>query len=315
MPGIAAEFGLKVALGIWIDKNEARNEREIQAAIALARRYRNVNAIVVGNETIYRAEKSSRAHQAHSAGEAAKLRSPSPPAKSGRSGSSIPSSPRPSISSPRISFRTGRAFQRPKWSIRRFEFYDKLRRMHPGKRIVIAEFGWPSAGYNMLRANPGRIEQATVLRDFISRAEAYGIDYNIIEAFDQPWKTNEGSVGMYWGLFDAARQPKFSWVGWCRIPTTGRWRVLRSCSASCFRCRSLREAASTRAEAFTLAVAANAAGAWFAASLRSGRRIISCPAPLSRSGLASRSSSRWSRLRSSASRRSQPSLSGTAPAA
>src|SRR6478735_6672383 len=58
VPAIAAEFGLKVTLGIWIDKNEARNEREIQAAIALARRYSNVNAIVVGNETTLRADKT-----------------------------------------------------------------------------------------------------------------------------------------------------------------------------------------------------------------------------------------------------------------
>src|SRR5215831_6374130 len=58
VPAIAAEFGLKVTLGIWIDKNEARNEREIQAAVALARRYSNINAIVVGNETTLRAEKS-----------------------------------------------------------------------------------------------------------------------------------------------------------------------------------------------------------------------------------------------------------------
>src|SRR5207302_686829 len=58
VPAIAAEFGLKVTLGIWLDKNEARNEREIQAAIALARRYTNINAIVVGNETIFRGEKS-----------------------------------------------------------------------------------------------------------------------------------------------------------------------------------------------------------------------------------------------------------------
>ena len=83
------------------------------------------------------------------------------------------------------------------------EFYDKLRQMHPGKRIVIAEFGWPSAGYNFHDANPGRIEQALVLRDFVTRAEAYGIDYNIVEAIDQPWKTMEGGVGPYWGLFDA----------------------------------------------------------------------------------------------------------------
>src|SRR5262245_34021817 len=58
IPGIAAEFGLKVTLGIWIDKNEDRNKREIQSAIALARRYSNVNAIVVGNEVMLRAEKS-----------------------------------------------------------------------------------------------------------------------------------------------------------------------------------------------------------------------------------------------------------------
>src|SRR3712207_7426712 len=37
-------------------------------------------------------------------------------------------------------------------------------------------------------------------------------DYNIIEAFDQPWKTHEGSVGPYWGLFDAARVAKFLWT-------------------------------------------------------------------------------------------------------
>ena len=47
-----------------------------------------------------------------------------------------------------------------------------------------------------------------MIRDFVARAEAYGIDYNIIEAFDQPWKTNEGGVGAYWGLFDASRQRK-----------------------------------------------------------------------------------------------------------
>ncbi len=64
---------------------------------------------------------------------------------------------------------------------------------------MIAEFGWPSAGYNLNQAIPGRIEQALVIRDFVARAEAYGIDYNIIEAFDQPWKTIEGGVGSYWG--------------------------------------------------------------------------------------------------------------------
>src|ERR1700744_6521176 len=56
VPPIAAEFGLKVMVGAWIDKNANRNEREIQSAITLAKRNSNVIGIVVGNETVYRGE-------------------------------------------------------------------------------------------------------------------------------------------------------------------------------------------------------------------------------------------------------------------
>jgi cellulose synthase/poly-beta-1,6-N-acetylglucosamine synthase-like glycosyltransferase len=45
-------------------------------------------------------------------------------------------------------------------------------------------------------------------------AEARGIDYFVMEAFDQPWKIPvEGGVGAYWGILDAARQAKFEWSG------------------------------------------------------------------------------------------------------
>ena len=83
----------------------------------------------------------------------------------------------------------------------------------PGKRIVIAEFGWPSAGYNLRNADPGPFEQAVVLRNFVTRAEAIGMEYNIVEAIDQPWKFFEGGVGPYWGILNAAREPKFAWTG------------------------------------------------------------------------------------------------------
>src|SRR5438874_12417927 len=56
VPPIAAEFGLKVTVGAWIDKDPDRNEREIKAAIELARKNSNVNGVVVGNEVIYRGE-------------------------------------------------------------------------------------------------------------------------------------------------------------------------------------------------------------------------------------------------------------------
>ncbi len=96
--------------------------------------------------------------------------------------------------------------------------YERLRQAYPGKRIVIAEFGWPSAGLNRKDAVPSPLIQAQIVRDFVTRADAMGIDYSIVEAFDQPWKTNEGSVGPYWGIFDADRHPKFSFAGTVEEP-------------------------------------------------------------------------------------------------
>jgi glucan 1,3-beta-glucosidase len=56
VPPVAAEVGLKVTAGAWLDTNQQRNEREIRAAIELARRNSNVQAVVVGNEHVMRGE-------------------------------------------------------------------------------------------------------------------------------------------------------------------------------------------------------------------------------------------------------------------
>jgi len=56
VPQVAQEFGLRISVGAWIDKNTQRNEREIRAVVDLARKHRNVDSIVVGNETIFRGE-------------------------------------------------------------------------------------------------------------------------------------------------------------------------------------------------------------------------------------------------------------------
>ena len=264
VPAIAAEFGLKVTLGIWIDKNEDRNEREIQAAIALARRYSNINAIVVGNETTLRAEKSI--DELIRLIQRVKRQSPVP-VTTGEIWTVWIEHPELASAVDFIA-----AHILPYWDgfnasqaiDKAVEFYTKLRQVHPGKRVVIAEFGWPSAGYNMREADPGRIEQASVLRDFVSRAEAYGIDYNIIEAFDQPWKTNEGGVGMYWGIFDASRHIKFAWTGLVSDPDHWKIGAIAVLLGLLLSLPILARRTATFGEASTLAVAANAVGAWSA---------------------------------------------------
>jgi exo-beta-1,3-glucanase (GH17 family)/cellulose synthase/poly-beta-1,6-N-acetylglucosamine synthase-like glycosyltransferase len=264
VPGIAAEFGLKVTIGIWIDKNEARNEREIQSAITLARRYSNINAIVVGNETTLRAEKT--VDELIKIINRVKRLSPVP-VTTGEIWTVWIDHPELASAVDFIAahilpywegFTTRQAVDQT------IVAYDKLRRAHPGKRIVIAEFGWPSSGYNMHKAMPGRVEQALVIRDFLARADAYGIDYNIIEAFDQPWKTHEGGVGPYWGLFDASRHAKFAWTGPVSDPY--HWKVagVALLLGLLLSLTILAKPRATAAEAMLLAVSTNAVGAWFA---------------------------------------------------
>ncbi len=265
VPPIAAEFGLKVTVGAWIDKNQDRNEREIRSALDLARRNSNVNAIVVGNETMLRNETSAE--------DLIKLiqrvkRSSPVPVTTGEIWTAWIDHPELASAVDFIA-----AHILPYWAgldastavDRTIGFYDTLRRMHPGKRIVIAEFGWPSAGYNFHNANPGRIEQAAVIRDFVARAEAYGIDYNVIEGIDQPWKTAEGGVGPYWGLFDASRQAKFAWTGPITDPDYLKRAGLAVLLGLLLSLPILTISGVTMAQAVTLAAAANLAGAWFAA--------------------------------------------------
>jgi exo-beta-1,3-glucanase (GH17 family)/glycosyltransferase involved in cell wall biosynthesis len=153
------------------------------------------------------------------------------------------------------------ASQAVDWGISR---YDELRRDYPGKRIVIAEFGWPSDGYNYHNADPGRVEQATVLRDFTARAEAYGIDYNLIEAVDQPWKVAEGSVGAYWGVFNTSGQAKFAWTGPVSDSDYVKVAGLALLLGLLLSLPILAKTHASTREATMLAVAANGVGAWFA---------------------------------------------------
>jgi exo-beta-1,3-glucanase (GH17 family)/glycosyltransferase involved in cell wall biosynthesis len=265
IPPIAAEFGLKVTVGAWIDKDQARNEREIASALDLARHYSNVNAIVVGNETTLRAEMS--VDDLIQLIQKVKRQSPVP-VTTGEIWTVWIDHPELAsavdfIAAHILPYWEG--FDATRAVDHTIEFYDKLRRVHPGKRIVIAEFGWPSAGYNFHEANPGRIEQAMVIRDFVTRAEAYGIDYNIVEAVDQPWKTAEGGVGPYWGLFDASRQAKFSWTGQITDPDYVKRASLAVLLGLVLSLPLLAMSGTTATQALMLAISANVVGAWFAA--------------------------------------------------
>ena len=265
VPGIASEFGLRVTLGAWIDKNQDRNEREIGNVIDLAKRYSNVSSIVVGNETIYRDD--VKVNELIQLIQRVK-RSTSVPVTTGEIWSVWRDHPELVSAVDYIAVHI-----LPYWEgvseksavDAAIGGYENLRRLYPGKRIVIAEFGWPSSGYNFKNANPGRIEQAIVLRNFVSRAQAYGIDYNIVEAIDQPWKVFEGGVGPYWGMLDASRHAKFNWTGTITDPDHWRLAGIALLLSVLLSLPLLAMNTVTLPQAVLLAAAANGVGAWAAA--------------------------------------------------
>lgn len=264
VPPIAAEFGMKVTVGAWINKNTERNEREIDAAINLARRNSNVIGVVVGNETIYRADQ-----KVEDLIELIKKvkKSVNVPVTTGEIWNIWRDNPQLAYSVDFIA-----AHVLPYWENftdkqavdQAVAMYQLLRDQFPGKRIMIAEFGWPSAGYNLRNADPGRFEQAVVLRNFVSRAEAIGMEYNIVEAIDRPWKFFEGGVGPYWGILDASLEPKFSWTG--PVVDENYWKLatIAVLVGILMSLPILGLAEATALQALLLSAAAHGVGAWTA---------------------------------------------------
>jgi len=264
VPPIAAEFGLKVTVGAWIDKDKDRNKREIEAAISLARKNSNVVGVVVGNEVIYRGEQ--------------KVEDLIDMIKQVKGAVRVPVTTgeiwniwrdNPDLAS-NVDFIAAHVL--PYWENFRsdqavdqaVDRYNLLRNQFPGKRIVIAEFGWPSAGYNLRNADPGPFQQAVTLRNFVSRAEALGMDYNIVEAIDQPWKYFEGGVGPYWGILNASREPKFAWTGPVENPDYWKLMGIALLVGILLSLPILRIEKATAKQAFLLSATANGVGAWAA---------------------------------------------------
>jgi cellulose synthase/poly-beta-1,6-N-acetylglucosamine synthase-like glycosyltransferase/exo-beta-1,3-glucanase (GH17 family) len=310
VPPVAAEFGMKVTVGAWLDKDGNRNNREIEAAINIARRNSNVIGIVVGNETIFRGEQVPFENLGLDPEEIARITREE--AERIQQAQAQPDDKRAeaikwAVAENNVQ-RLTKLVQRVKksvnvpvttgeiWNIWRdhpalasnvdfiaahvlpywenfssnqavdqaVDRYQLLRDQFPGKRIMIAEFGWPSAGYNLANADPGRFQQASVLRNFVVRAEAIGMDYNIVEAIDQPWKFFEGGVGPYWGMLNAAREPKFSWVGPIVNPDYWKLATIALLVGILMSLPILRLAEPTVMQALVLSAAANGVGAWAA---------------------------------------------------
>lgn len=79
-----------------------------------------------------------------------------------------------------------------------------------GKRIVIGEIGWPSAGTPNGPAVPTIANQRRFIYELVDYGRTRALGVFLFEMFDEPWKTEAGGVGPHWGIFDRNGRPKFA---------------------------------------------------------------------------------------------------------
>ena len=216
---IAARLGMKVLLGVWIGWKDDKNQAEIAAAVDLANRFpQTVAAVIVGNEVLLRREQPPE----RLAALIRRVRAAVPPMVEVTYADVWEFWLKHPEIAAAVDFVTIHTL--PYWEDdpvgiaaavpHVVAIVDAVKQSFPGKRLLVGEAGWPSAGRMREGALPGRVNQARFVRELIVAAEEAGIGLNLIEAFDQPWKRRlEGTVGGHWGLFGENRMAKFPLVG------------------------------------------------------------------------------------------------------
>jgi exo-beta-1,3-glucanase (GH17 family) len=79
-----------------------------------------------------------------------------------------------------------------------------------GKKVIIAETGWPNVGTSEKGAVPSVDNAIKYFINTYQWAEEDGIEIFYFSSFDETWKVDaEGDVGAYWGLWDKDGKLKY----------------------------------------------------------------------------------------------------------
>jgi len=202
-------------LGVWIGKDHEQNDLEIQRALKLLKKYPdNIENIIIGNEVLLRKDLTTTELFAYIDLMRNFTDKPITSAETWDIWQKVPEL------ATHVDFITLHIL--PYWEKKHIEEFETfiinsytiIKNLFPTKKIHIGEIGWPSHGYNNIDSVPSLKNQAIAIRGFVNLAKQNGWSYNIIEAFDQPWKGyEEGNIGQYWGIFNANRELKFNLSG------------------------------------------------------------------------------------------------------
>ncbi|MBS3952645.1 MAG: exo-beta-1,3-glucanase [Methylomicrobium sp.] len=220
-PKLAGKYGLNMIQGAWLGYGKKDNNEEIEALIHAANTYPDViKRVIVGNEVLLRGDLKPEQLLDY-------IRRVKQAVKQPVSYADVWSMylKHPELIK-EVDFITIHIL--PYWEDEPIpveeapghidRIYKQVRaeadQISPGKPILIGESGWPGKGRQRGSAVPSIVNEAMFIRGLIKVATENGFDYNIVEAFNQPWKSNlEGVVGANWGLYSSERKEVFPLTG------------------------------------------------------------------------------------------------------
>ena len=209
-PRIAHQLGLKTLVGAWLGKDAARNEAELAGLIALARAG-HADLVAVGNEVLYREDLTEEVLVR----DLERVKEAVGDVPVGYVDAYYLFAGRPRLVEACDVLMVNCY---PFWEYCALEHsLAYLQEMHAravavaqGKRVLISETGWPSAGAPLGGAVPGEDAALRYFLETVRWTRAAGIDCFYFSAFDEAWKaSHEGDRGVSWGLWDQDGKPKY----------------------------------------------------------------------------------------------------------
>jgi GPH family glycoside/pentoside/hexuronide:cation symporter len=213
IPKVAREKGLNSIAGAWISDDRERNEREISALIELAKTG-VVDIAAVGNEVLLRGEVSEeeligyiyRVKEALKGLDIAV----------GYVDTYYEYFTRPNLVEATdiilancYPFWEGFGIESSLEHLR--QMYALTKYVSKGKKVIIAETGWPSQGSANEEAHPSRINAMKYFIQTQEWAKKEGVEIFHFSSFDESWKVRiEGELGGRWGIWDKDEKYKYS---------------------------------------------------------------------------------------------------------
>jgi exo-beta-1,3-glucanase (GH17 family) len=217
VPVLAAKYGLEVTHSAWLGAKLPVNDKEVAALIVAANAHPDtIKRVIVGNEVLLRQDLTADQLIAYIREVRKNVRQPVSYADVWAFWLKNPQL------ADEVDYITIHIL--PYWedepvsvddaAAHIIETLDLIRKTFPDKPILIGESGWPTRGRDRGPAVANMVEGARFVRILAKLAHERGFDYNVVEAFDQPWKAKmEGTVGANWGVVDGHRRVKYAMSG------------------------------------------------------------------------------------------------------